>query len=127
MPVPSYPRPPFKPQQQGFPGKTDAMDPRPDHGEESYVGHGQLKGKRALITGGDSGIGAAVAIAYAREGADVAIAFLPDEQEDAAKIGALIDKAGVRSLLVACDISDPNQAAALIDKVNSAFGGLDIL
>ncbi|MEA9948546.1 glucose 1-dehydrogenase [Xanthomonas campestris pv. raphani] len=127
MPVPNYPRPPFKSQQQGFPGKTDKMDPRPDHGEDSYVGHGQLKGKRALITGGDSGIGAAVAIAYAREGADVAIAFLPDEQEDASRIGALIEKAGVRALLVGCDISDPNQAASLIDKVNSEFGGLDIL
>lgn len=72
------------------------MDPRPDHGEDSYVGHGQLKGKRALITGGDSGIGAAVAIAYAREGADVAIAFLPDEQEDAARIGALIERPASR-------------------------------
>lgn len=86
-----------------------------------------MKGKRALITGGDSGIGAAVAIAYAREGADVAIAFLPDEQEDAARIGALIEKAGVKALLVGCDISDPSQAAALVDKVNSTLGGLDIL
>ncbi|AMU99950.1 SDR family oxidoreductase [Xanthomonas citri] len=127
MPVPNYPRPPFKPQQQSFPGRTEKMDPRPDHGEDSYVGHGQLKGKRALITGGDSGIGAAVAIAYAREGADVAIAFLPDEQEDAARIGALIEKAGVKALLVGCDISDPSQAAALVDKVNSTLGGLDIL
>lgn len=127
MPVPNYPRPPFKQQQQSFPGRTEKMDPRPDHGEDSYVGHGQLKGKRALITGGDSGIGAAVALAYAREGADVAIAFLPDEQEDAARIGALIEKAGVKALLVGCDISDPSQAAALIDKVNSTLGGLDIL
>src|SRR5688500_16933646 len=73
MPVPDYPRPPFKPQQQSFPGKTGKMDPRPDHGERSYVGHGLLKDKKTLITGGDSGIGAAVAIAFAREGADVAI------------------------------------------------------
>ncbi|MEA5122672.1 SDR family oxidoreductase [Xanthomonas floridensis] len=127
MSVPTYPQPPFKPQQQAFPGRTDRMDPRPDHGEDSYVGHGQLQGKRALITGGDSGIGAAVAIAYAREGADVAIAFLPDEQEDAAKIGSLIEKAGVKALLVACDISDERQAQALVEQVRDAFGGLDIL
>ncbi|MCC4603993.1 SDR family oxidoreductase [Xanthomonas campestris pv. badrii] len=127
MPVPTYPHPPFKPQQQDFPGRTERMDPRPDHGEDSYVGHGQLKGKRALITGGDSGIGAAVAIAYAREGADVAIAYLPTEQEDAAKIGSLIEKAGVKALLVACDISDEHQAQALIEQVRDVFGGLDIL
>lgn len=127
MAVPDYPRPPFKPQQQSFPGKTEKMDPRPDHGEDSYVGHSQLKGKRALITGGDSGIGAAVAIAYAREGADVAIAYLPTEQADAEKIGALIEKAGVRALLVACDISDERQAQSLMESVRDAFGGVDVL
>lgn len=123
----NYPRPPFNPQQQEFPGRTERMDPRPDHGEHSYVGHGQLKGKRALITGGDSGIGAAVAIAYAREGADVAIAYLPDEQDDAATTGKLIEQAGARALLVACDISDDHQAQMLMKKVHEQFGGLDIL
>ena len=127
MSVPQYPRPPFKPQQQEFPGKTGKMDPKPDHGEESYVGSKQLEGKRALITGGDSGIGAAVAIAFAREGADVAIAFLPGEEDDARRIGALIEQAGRKAVLVACDISDPSQAKALIDQVESQLGGLDVL
>lgn len=127
MSVPQYPRPPFKPQQQSFPGKTAKMDPRPDHGEDSYVGSKQLEGKRALITGGDSGIGAAVAIAYAREGADVAIAFLPSEEEDAQRIGGLIEQAGRKAVLVACDISDPAQAKALVDEVKAQLGGLDVL
>jgi len=127
MPVPNYPKPPFKAQQQSFPGKTDKLDPRPDHGEESYVGHGLLKGKKALITGGDSGIGAAVAIAYAREGADVAIAFLQGEEKDAASIGALIEAAGQKAVLCPCDISDDAQAEALIKQVTTELGGLDIL
>ncbi|MBB6367442.1 hypothetical protein FHR56_002607 [Xanthomonas sacchari] len=127
MAVPNYPSPPFKAQQQSFPGKTQAMDPKPDHGEDSYVGHGLLQGKRTLITGGDSGIGAAVAIAYAREGADVAIAYLPDEQDDAERIGKLVEDAGVRVLLHPCDISDRAQAETLIKTVAEAFGGLDVL
>ncbi|XQA70190.1 SDR family oxidoreductase [Xanthomonas sacchari] len=127
MAVPNYPSPPFKAQQQSFPGKTQAMDPKPDHGEDSYVGHGLLQGKRTLITGGDSGIGAAVAIAYAREGADVAIAYLPDEQDDAERIGKLVEDAGVRVLLHPCDISDRAQAKTLIKTVADAFGGLDVL
>jgi NAD(P)-dependent dehydrogenase (short-subunit alcohol dehydrogenase family) len=127
MPVPKYPKPPFKAQQQSFPGKTDKLAPRPDHGEESYVGHGLLKGKKALITGGDSGIGAAVAIAYAREGADVAIAFLEGEEKDAASIGALIEAAGQKAVLCPCDISDDAQAEALIKQVTTELGGLDIL
>lgn len=127
MPVPHYPRPPFKAQQQSFPGKTGLLEPRPDHGEQTYQGHGLLKGKRALITGGDSGIGAAVAIAFAREGADVAIAFLEGEEQDAAAIGALIEEAGQRALLVPCDVSDEGQASALIAQVVKELGGLDVL
>jgi NAD(P)-dependent dehydrogenase (short-subunit alcohol dehydrogenase family) len=127
MPAPNYPKPPFKAQQQSFPGKTDKMEPRPDHGEESYVGHGLLKGKKALITGGDSGIGAAVAIAYAREGADVAIAFLQGEEKDADTIAALIEKAGQKAVLCPCDISDDAQAEELIQHATRELGGLDIL
>ncbi|HZV38503.1 MAG TPA: SDR family oxidoreductase [Pseudoxanthomonas sp.] len=127
MSVPRYPKPPFKPQQQKFPGKTDKMEPRPDHGEESYVGHGLLAGKRALITGGDSGIGAAVAIAFAREGADVAIAYLPTEKKDADRILEQIRDAGRNAYGHACDVSDPGQAEELVDKTVEALGGLEVL
>lgn len=127
MSVPTYPKPPFNTPQQSFPGKTDKMEPRPDHGEDSYLGHGVLKGKKALITGGDSGIGAAVAIAYAREGADVAIAFLKGEEKDAERIAALIEKAGQKAVLCPCDVSDEAQAEALIKRVTDELGGLDIL
>lgn len=127
MPVPNYPKPPFKAQQQSFPGKTSKLDPKPDHGEQSYKGHRQLEGKKALITGGDSGIGAAVAIAYAREGADVAIAFLESEKDDAAAIGKFIQEAGQKAVLIPCDISDEAQAEQLIQRVVNELGGLDIL
>ena len=127
MAVPDYPRPPFKPQQQSFPGKTAKMDPKPDHGEESYVGHGLLKGKKALITGGDSGIGAAVAIAFAREGADVAIVHLPTEEHDAAHVLEQVKQAGVNGVAYACDISDPQQAETMIGEAASALGRIDVL
>ena len=127
MAVPDYPKPPFKPQQQSFPGKTDKMEPRPDHGEDSYVGHGLLEGKKAIITGGDSGIGAAVAIAYAREGADVAIVHLPGEEKDADRIVDLIRQAGREGSRHACDISDPAQAETLIEALAGQFGKFDIL
>ena len=123
----SNPTPPFAEQNQSFPGLTSKMDPKPDHGENSYEGSGQLKGKRALITGGDSGIGAAVAIAFAREGADVAIAYLPPEQADAEEISALIEAAGVKTLLLPGDISEAGRPQKIIDEVVSSFGGIDIL
>src|SRR3954463_10662706 len=91
-PTSKYPKPPFKRQTQPWPGLARDMDPRPDHGEASYVGSGRLFGRRALITGGDSGMGRAAAIAFAREGADVAINYLPDEQADADEVVALIEK-----------------------------------
>ncbi|WCE03866.1 SDR family oxidoreductase [Pseudoxanthomonas sp. JBR18] len=127
MPIPNYPTPPFKAQQQDFPGKTGQMEPRPDIGESSYVGHGQLKGKRALVTGGDSGIGAAVALAYAREGADVAIAYLPEEADDAAQVVALIEQAGRKPISIPCDISQPREVKRLIKEAVDGLGGLDVL
>jgi NAD(P)-dependent dehydrogenase (short-subunit alcohol dehydrogenase family) len=123
----SKPRPPFPEQSQDFPGLTSEMRPKPDYGEDSYAGSGQLKGKRALITGGDSGIGAAVAIAFAREGADVAIAYLPKEQSDAEAIEGLIKDAGVRSLLLPTDIAQKREPQRIVDAVVERFGGIDIL
>lgn len=128
MAIPNYPVAAV----QGAAAILPRARPRPwirnrTNGEDSYVGHGLLQGKRTLITGGDSGIGAAVAIAYAREGADVAIAYLPDEQDDAERIGKLVEDAGVRVLLHTCDISDRAQAETLIKTVAEAFGGLDVL
>ena len=127
MPIPDYPRPPFKPQQQPFPGKSAKTDPVPDIGKDSYVGHGLLKGKRALITGGDSGIGAAVAIAFAREGASVAIAHLPEEQDDADSVLEQIKAAGVQGHSFPCDLRDPAQIQTLAAGVLEALGGLDVL
>lgn len=122
-----YPRPPFPRQPQAEPGLASRMTPRPDHGEESYIGHGRLNGRRALITGGDSGIGRATVIAYAREGADVAIAYLPSEQADAQEVIALIEKAGVKALGLPGDVRDEGWNATMTARVVEAFGGLDIL
>ena len=121
-----HPTPPFPQPQIGMPGSTAEMRPKPDHGETSYVGRGRLTGKRALITGGDSGIGRAVAIAYAREGADVAISYL-NEHEDAQDTGRLVEEAGRKSLLLPGDISEPAQCRAIVERTASAFGGIDIL
>ncbi|SFG77077.1 SDR family oxidoreductase [Methylobacterium gossipiicola] len=122
------PRPPFPgDQQQERPGLTSKMTPAPDHGEESYVGKGLLAGKVALITGGDSGIGRAVAIAYAREGADVAISYLPVEQSDAEATAQWVEKAGRRALLLPGDLRDAAHCRDLVAQTVSALGGLDIL
>ena len=126
-PLTKYPRPPFETQPQSFPGKTAQMAPEPDHGEESYKGSGKLTGKAALVTGGDSGIGRAVAIAYAREGADVAISYLPDEQKDAEAVGTWIEKAGRRALLLPGDIKDAAYAREIVERTAKEFGLLDIL
>jgi hypothetical protein len=124
--MPDYPKPPFPDQPQPMPGLTAKMDPVPDHGETSYKGHGRLAGKRALITGGDSGIGRAVAIAYAREGADVAISYL-DEHEDAKDTARYVEEAGRKVLLLPGDISKPQQCRDIVAKTAEAFGGIDIL
>ncbi|PJJ72575.1 hypothetical protein CLV46_2147 [Diaminobutyricimonas aerilata] len=116
-----------KQKQDSQPGHTQEMDPAPDHGEESYVGHGRLEGRRALITGGDSGIGRAVAIAYAREGADVAIVYLPEEQEDAEQVGQWIEKAGRKAVLIPGDVRDEQFCADSVQRTVDELGGLDIL
>ena len=120
------PEPPFEKQQQAYPGTTDALHPRPDHGEQSYKGAEKLKGKAALITGADSGIGRAVAIAFAREGADVLISYW-QEHEDAQETARWVEQAGRRAVLVPGDVADPAHCQALVDKAVEQFGRLDIV
>jgi len=103
------------------------MDPKPDHGEDSYQGSGKLKGRKALITGADSGIGRAAAIAYAREGADVALSYLPSERKDAAEVIALIEAEGRKAIDLPGDITDENWCRQMVEQAVSALGGLDIL
>jgi NAD(P)-dependent dehydrogenase (short-subunit alcohol dehydrogenase family) len=122
----NYPKPPFPEQQQPMPGMTDTMQPVPDHGETSYKGSGRLAGKRAVITGGDSGIGRAVAIAYAREGADVLISYL-DEDKDARETERYVKDAGRKAILVPGDLQKPEHCRKVIAKAVSDMGGLDIL
>ncbi|RUM06342.1 MULTISPECIES: SDR family oxidoreductase [Rhizobium] len=122
----NYPKPPFPSQKQPMPGFTAQMDPVPDHGEESYRGSERLKGKRAIITGGDSGIGRAVAIAYAREGADLVISYL-DEDEDADETKRLVEQAGRKAVLVSGDIQDPALCRQIVETAVKEFGGIDIL
>lgn len=122
-----HPAPPFKPQPQNAPGLTGSMKPSPDHGEISYIGHGRLQGKRALITGGDSGIGRATAIAFAREGADVAISYLPEEEEDAAEVIEFIKNEGRKAVALPGDIKDEKFCFSMVAQAASALGGLDIL
>lgn len=113
-------------QQQDPPGTQAAMDPVPDCGEDSYVGHGRLVGRRALITGADSGIGRAVAIAFAREGADVAISYL-SEDADAESTAELVTRAGRRALLLSGDLADPEHCRSLVSRTVSELGGIDIV
>lgn len=122
----NYPTPPFPEQQQNWPGSTKDMQPQPDHGETTYKGSGKLTGKAAIITGGDSGIGRAVAIAYAREGADVLISYL-DEHEDARETARLVEEAGRKAVLVSGDITELAQCQAVVDKAVEAFGKIDIV
>lgn len=122
----NFPRPPFPEQQQPYPGLASRMDPVPDHGEESYRGSHRLEGKKALITGGDSGIGRAVAIAFAREGADVAISYL-SEEEDATDVKRVIEAAGRSCLLLPGDIASPQHCRELIARTVETFGRIDVL
>jgi NAD(P)-dependent dehydrogenase (short-subunit alcohol dehydrogenase family) len=122
-----YPQPPFPRQPQPVPGEAGKMDPVPDHGETSYQGAGKLEGRKALITGGDSGIGRAAAIAYAREGADVAISYLPSEAADAAEVIQLIKAEGRKAIDLPGDVTDENWCRDLVAQAVEKLGGLDIL
>lgn len=126
-PVTLYPKPPFPKQPQSAPGLASKMDPQPDHGEKSYRGSGRLNGRKALVTGGDSGIGRAAAIAFAREGADVAIGYLPEEESDAREVIELIKKEGRKAVALPGDIRDESFCKKLVNDAVSHLGGLDIL
>lgn len=122
----SFPKPPFPDQPQPMPGSTRAMDPKPDHGETSYKGSGRLEGKKAIITGADSGIGRAVALAFAREGADVLVSYL-DEEEDALETCRLIEEAGRKAVLVPGNIGDAAHCKRIVERAVEAFGRIDVL
>ncbi len=122
-----YPQPPFPKQPQSAPGRASAMDPTPDHGETSYHGHGRLVGRKALVTGGDSGVGRAAAIAFAREGADVALSYLESEQADASEVYKLITAEGRKAVLLPGDITDHAFCLSLVKRAVAELGGLDIL
>ncbi|MBV9008936.1 MAG: SDR family oxidoreductase [Verrucomicrobia bacterium] len=126
-PTSKYAKPPFKSQEQPWPGLVGKMDPRPDHGEKSYKGSGRLLGRKALITGGDSGMGRAAAIAYAREGADVAINYFPTEQPDADEVIALIKEAGRKAVALPGDLRQESFCTKLVADAVRELGGLDIL
>ena len=126
-PTTKYPKPPFKGQSQPWPGLASQMDPRPDHGETSYKGSGRLAGRKALITGGDSGMGRAAAIAYAREGADVAINYYPTEEPDAREVIALIKAEGRKAIAIPGDLRNEAFCQKLVADALRELGGLDIV
>lgn len=126
-PVTQYPKADFPLQQQDEPGLAKKMIPKPDHGEKTYVGLGRLQGRRALVTGADSGIGRATAIAFAREGADVAMNYLPEEESDAKEVVALIKEAGRKVVAIPGDITDEAFCKQLIETATEELGGLDII
>jgi NAD(P)-dependent dehydrogenase (short-subunit alcohol dehydrogenase family) len=122
-----YPKPPFPEQTQAWPGLAGKMNPKPDHGETSYRGSGRLAGRKALITGGDSGMGRAAAIAYAREGADVAISYYPSEEPDALEVVQLITDAGRVGVAIPGDLRDEAFCQRLVNEALQKLGGLDVL
>ncbi|QNP61803.1 SDR family oxidoreductase [Streptomyces genisteinicus] len=126
-PVTRHPRPDFADQKQSPPGWTGPMDPPPDHGEDSYEGHGLLAGRVAVVTGGDSGIGRAVSLAFAREGADVVLTHLAEEKQEAAETVRLVEEAGRSALAVECDIRFEENCDALIEAAVDRFGAIDVL
>src|SRR3954465_7322909 len=126
-PKEQYPQPAFPEQEQEHPGLDSEMRPEPDYGYETYRGYGRLEGKAAIITGGDSGIGRAVALAFAREGADVLISYLEEEEQDAQETAQLIQKAGREVVTVPGDIRSEEQCRQIVERAVSAFGHIDIL
>jgi NAD(P)-dependent dehydrogenase (short-subunit alcohol dehydrogenase family) len=126
-PATKYPAPPFPAQSQPWPGLAGGMEPRPDHGETSYQGSGRLAGRKALITGGDSGMGRAAAIAFAREGADVAINYLPDEEPDAREVVQLIEAEGRKAVAIPGDLRDEGFCREMVTRAVGELGGLDIV
>ncbi|MEU9610638.1 SDR family oxidoreductase [Streptomyces sp. NPDC048209] len=126
-PTQLHPRPEFPQQEQEHPGRTGPMDPPPDHGEDSYRGHELLLDRKAVVTGGDSGIGRAVALAFAREGADVLLTFLPEEESEAEETARLVEQAGRRAVPVECDIREEGVCLALVERAVSEFGRIDVL
>ncbi|MFJ9026464.1 SDR family oxidoreductase [Streptomyces sp. NPDC102259] len=126
-PTDKHPQPDFPQQEQEHPGWTGPMDPPPDHGEETYKGSGLLDGRSALVTGGDSGIGRAVCLAFAREGADVLFTHLPQEDKDAHETTRLVEAAGRKAIAVPCDIREEAQCDRLVEHAVAEFGHIDIL
>ncbi len=126
-PTTKYPKPPYDTTQQPWPGLASKMQPPPDHGETSYKGSGRLMGRKALITGGDSGMGRAAAIAYAREGADVAIVYYPTEEPDAQEVVALVKKIGRKCVPIPGDLREESFCTSLVQKAVAGLDGLDIL
>ncbi|MEV8351902.1 SDR family oxidoreductase [Streptomyces niveus] len=126
-PVTKHPQPEFPQQDQSHPGWSGPMDPPPDHGEESYEGHGLLTDRKALVSGGDSGIGRAVALAFAREGADVVFSYLEAEEEDARETVRLVEEAGRTAVAVACDLREEAQCRGLVERAVATFDRIDIL
>jgi NAD(P)-dependent dehydrogenase (short-subunit alcohol dehydrogenase family) len=126
-PTSKYPKPPYPGQSQPWPGLAGKMNPRPDHGETSYKGSGRLTGRKALITGGDSGMGRAAAIAYAREGADVVISYYPTEESDAREVIQLIKAEGRKAIPIPGDLREESYCKELVTKAIGALGGLDVI
>ncbi|MFF8942240.1 SDR family oxidoreductase [Streptomyces sp. NPDC014864] len=126
-PTHKHPQPDFPAQEQEHPGWTSPMDPPPDHGEETYEGSGLLDDRKAVVTGGDSGIGRAVCLAFAREGADVLFTHLPEEGEDAQVTARLVEEAGRKAVAVPCDIREEEQCKRLVERAVAEFGRIDVL
>ncbi|MFD7696686.1 SDR family oxidoreductase [Streptomyces sp. NPDC059805] len=126
-PATQYPQPDFPAQDQRHPGWSGPMDPPPDHGEDTYRGSGRLEGRATVVTGGDSGIGRAVALAFAREGADVLFTYLDEEAEEARETARLVEEAGRKAVAVPCDIRDEDNCRALIERAVEEFGRIDVL